>query len=147
MLLIETNSIGNMGCQKIKVVRFLRYSSYLTNTWCVCQVTIFRFIVASKIKKVFSLNKIGMLLFETWKTKNLIFWIVTRVSAQNYTVDIENLISPSEFLSTHWQAINRCPCVYWRLLSSGYREVQTSSCRGFNQLTCYSVRLSMSESS
>ena len=40
MLLIETNSISNMGCQKIKVVRSLRYSGYLTNTSCVCQVAI-----------------------------------------------------------------------------------------------------------
>ena len=38
MLLIETNSISNMGCQKLKVVRCLRYSGYLTNTSCVCQV-------------------------------------------------------------------------------------------------------------
>ena len=35
MLLIELNSFSNMGCQKIKVVRSLRY---LTNTSCVCQV-------------------------------------------------------------------------------------------------------------
>ena len=32
MLLIELNSFSNMGCQKIKVVRSLRYSGYLTNT-------------------------------------------------------------------------------------------------------------------
>ena len=38
MLLIEFNSISNIGCQKIKVVRSLRYSGYLTNTSCVCQV-------------------------------------------------------------------------------------------------------------
>ena len=38
MLLIETNSISDMGCQKVKVVRSLRYSGYLTNTSCVCQV-------------------------------------------------------------------------------------------------------------
>ena len=41
MLLIEINSISNMGCQKLKVVRSLRYSSYLTNTSCVCQVSFF----------------------------------------------------------------------------------------------------------
>ena len=35
MLLIEFDSISNMGCQKIKVVQSLRYSGYLTNT---CQV-------------------------------------------------------------------------------------------------------------
>ena len=29
MLLIETNSISNMGCQKLKIVRSLRYSGYL----------------------------------------------------------------------------------------------------------------------
>ena len=39
MLLIETNSISNMGCQKLKVVRSLIYSGYLTNTSCVCQVS------------------------------------------------------------------------------------------------------------
>ena len=38
MLLIETNSISDMGCQKVNVVRSLRYSGYLTNTSCVCQV-------------------------------------------------------------------------------------------------------------
>ena len=31
MLLIELNSISNMGCQKIKVARSLRYSGYLTH--------------------------------------------------------------------------------------------------------------------
>ena len=40
MLLIELNSISNMGCQKIKIVRSLRYSGYLTNTSCVCQVAV-----------------------------------------------------------------------------------------------------------
>ena len=40
MLLIELNSISNMGCQKIKNVRSLRYSDYLTNTSCVCQVAV-----------------------------------------------------------------------------------------------------------
>ena len=35
-------------------------------------------------KKVFFLKKFGMLLFET--VKNLIFWIVTRVSTRDYTV-------------------------------------------------------------
>ena len=39
MLLIEINSINNMGCQKIKVVQSLQYYGYLTNTsWCVWQV-------------------------------------------------------------------------------------------------------------
>ena len=38
MLLIETNSISDMGCQILKVVRSRGYSSYLTNTSCVCQV-------------------------------------------------------------------------------------------------------------
>ena len=38
MLLIETNSISNMGRQKIKKVQSLRYSGYLTNTPCVFQV-------------------------------------------------------------------------------------------------------------
>ena len=33
MLLIETNSISDMGCRKSKVVRSLRYS-----VSCVCQV-------------------------------------------------------------------------------------------------------------
>ena len=38
MLLIEINSISNMGRQKIKVVRSLRYPDSLTNTSCFCQV-------------------------------------------------------------------------------------------------------------
>ena len=33
-------SVSNMGCQQIKVVRFLRCSGYLTNTSCVCQVAV-----------------------------------------------------------------------------------------------------------
>ena len=33
-------SDSNMGCQKIKNALFLRHSGYLTNTWCVCQVSI-----------------------------------------------------------------------------------------------------------
>ena len=33
-------SVSNMGCQEIKVVRFLRCSGYLTNTSCVCQVAV-----------------------------------------------------------------------------------------------------------
>ena len=37
-LLIEINSISNMGCQKLKIVRSLRYSG---NTSCVCQVSLF----------------------------------------------------------------------------------------------------------
>ena len=41
MLLIETNSISNMGCQKFKIIRSLRYSGYLTNTSFVCQVSFF----------------------------------------------------------------------------------------------------------
>ena len=66
MLLIEINSISNMGCQKIKVVRSLRYSSYLTNTSCVCQVSKRS---NDKQKSVFPKKKIGMLLFETFKNK------------------------------------------------------------------------------
>ena len=38
MLLIVSNSISNLGCRKKNVVRSLRYSGYLTNTSCVCQV-------------------------------------------------------------------------------------------------------------
>ena len=43
ILLIELNSISNIGCQKIENVRSLRYSGYLTNTSCVscvCQVAV-----------------------------------------------------------------------------------------------------------
>ena len=55
MLLIELNSISNMGCQKIKVVRSLRYSGNLTNTSSVCQVA--GISKRSKNKKVFFLKK------------------------------------------------------------------------------------------
>ena len=46
MLLIDTNSISDMGCQKLKVVRSLRYFRLLdkhidlTKTSCVCQVAV-----------------------------------------------------------------------------------------------------------
>ena len=36
MLQIKFNSISNMGRQKIKIVRSLRYSGYSTNTSCFC---------------------------------------------------------------------------------------------------------------
>ena len=51
MLLIETNSISNMGCQKLKIVRSLRYSNYLTNTSCVCQVFFFSSSFGQQTKK------------------------------------------------------------------------------------------------
>ena len=43
----------------------------------------------NKQKSFVSKKKIGMLVFETLKTKNLIFWIVTRASARDYTVVVE----------------------------------------------------------
>ena len=83
MLIIETNSISNMGCQKLKIVRSLRYSGYLTNTSCVCQVSFFSAHLDNKQKSFFP-KKIGVLLFKT--VRNQIFWIVTRVSTHDYTV-------------------------------------------------------------
>ena len=68
MLLMETNSISDMGCRKIKVVRSLSYSGYLTNTSCLCQVAGISKSFNDK-KKVFFPKKIGMLLFETLKNK------------------------------------------------------------------------------
>jgi hypothetical protein len=58
MLLIEINSISNMGRQKIKVVRSLRYSGYLTNTsQCVCQVAGISKRSNEKQKRFFSSKK------------------------------------------------------------------------------------------
>ena len=68
MLLIETNSISNMGCQKIKIVQSLSYSGYLTNTSCVCQVAGISKSSNDK-QKSFFLKNIGMLVFETLKNK------------------------------------------------------------------------------
>ena len=82
MLLIELNSISNMGCQKIKVVQSLRYSGYLTNTSCVCQVAKekvvhfwqdqSRFLEAPFVRMLRMRSaslKIGVLAFETLKKK------------------------------------------------------------------------------
>ena len=84
MLLIETNSISNMGCQKFKNVRSLRYSGYLTNTSCVCQVAIISKRSNNKQNSFVPKKIWDMLLFET--DKNLISWIVTRVPTRDYTV-------------------------------------------------------------
>ena len=120
-----------MGRQKIKVVRSLRYSGYLTN--------ISESFYLYKLKKFFS-KKNGHVTIRDFKKKNLIFWIVTCVSARDYTVinkkkilfylkvnimnklienknlvslhDIEkisNLINPTQFLIpmfTHWKYRN-----------------------------------------
>ena len=64
MLLIEFNSISNMGGQKIKVVRMSWKKSYLTNTLYVCQVTTLTNKKSLFLKKIF-----GMLVFETLKNK------------------------------------------------------------------------------
>ena len=69
MLLIEINSISNMGRQKIKVVRSLRYPDSLTNTSCFCQVAGISKKSNDKHKSFFPKRKIGMLLFETLKNK------------------------------------------------------------------------------
>ena len=57
MLLIEFNSISNMGGQKIKVVQMSWKKSYLTNTSYIFQVTIFRIFLSSQIKKFYSYKK------------------------------------------------------------------------------------------
>ena len=62
MLLIELNSISNMGCQKIKVVRSLRYSGYLLRDLN----------EKTKTKKILKKN-IGILVFENLKNKNTDF--------------------------------------------------------------------------
>ena len=58
-----------MGCQKIKVVQSIRYSGYLTNTSCVCQVARISKRPNDKQKSFFPKEKIGMLVFETLKNK------------------------------------------------------------------------------
>jgi hypothetical protein len=55
MLLIETNSISNMGCQKFKIVRS---SGYLTNTSFVCQVSFFVSAHLDNKQKSFSPKKL-----------------------------------------------------------------------------------------
>ena len=63
----------------MKVVLSLRYSGYLTNT------SYLRDLITSK--KVFFLKKNQHVSIRDFKKqKNLIFWIVTRVSARDYTV-------------------------------------------------------------
>ena len=63
-----SNSISDMGCQKVKVVLFLRYSGYLTNTSSVCQVAGISKSSNNKQKSFFlKEKKIGVLLFETLK--------------------------------------------------------------------------------
>ena len=59
MLLTEINSISNMGCQKIKVIRSLR---------CVCQVAGISKRSNNK-QKSFVPKNIGMLVFKTLKNK------------------------------------------------------------------------------
>ena len=70
MLLIELNSISNMGCQKIKVFQSLLYSGYLTNTSCVCQVAEYLRDLTTNKKGFFP---IGMLVLETLKNKKYDF--------------------------------------------------------------------------
>ena len=60
--------------------------SYLTNTSCVCQVSFFQLIWTTN-KKVFFLKKIRHVTIRDFKSqKNVIFWIVTCVSARDYMV-------------------------------------------------------------
>ena len=62
-------SVSNMGCQEIKVVRFLRCSGYLTNTSCVCQVAVISKRSNDKQKSFVPKKIWGMLVFETLKNK------------------------------------------------------------------------------
>ena len=76
---------------KRKVVRSLRYSGYLTNTSCVCQVAGISKRSNDKQKSFFLKKSTCYYLFETLKNKKsdfLIFWIVTCASARHYTVFI-----------------------------------------------------------
>jgi hypothetical protein len=89
MLLIETNLISNMGCQKIKVVRSLSYSGYLTNTSCVCQVAGVSKRSNNKQQRFFP-KKNHCVSIRDFKKQKILFseYIVTRtrVSARDYTV-------------------------------------------------------------
>ena len=69
------------------VVRFLRYSGYLTNTSCVCQVSFFSVHLDNKQKNFVPKNNLWHVTIRDFKNqKNLVFWILTRVSARDYTV-------------------------------------------------------------
>ena len=77
---------------------------YLTNTWCVCQVAGISKRSNDKQTSFFFLKKIGVLLFET--VKNLIFWIVTRVSARDYTFGLSSpAVFPQIFLIWFYKAL------------------------------------------
>ena len=94
MLLIETDSISNMGRQKLKVVWSLRY---LTNTQCVCQVARISKSSNDKQKSVFFLIKnwhVTIQDFKKQKKKDLIFWIVTSFNASDYRV--LSIVGPAE---------------------------------------------------
>ena len=62
------------------------YSGYLTNTSCACQVAGISNSSNDKQKKIFLKQKWHVSIRDFKKQKKLIFWIVTRVSACNYTV-------------------------------------------------------------
>jgi hypothetical protein len=68
------------------VIRSLRYSGYLTNTSCVCQVAGISKSSNHTKQSLFPKKKSACYYSRLYKTKDLIFWIVTHGSARDYTV-------------------------------------------------------------